>query len=116
MSNQIDNIGEDDTSGELRTKLLFNLLQVNSENPGKLISDYNNSDHPIIDAIDKSSKLADAINRLDNVPLVSPLLRHLNAKERNKIEQKEKDMLNVVDVAMIPEGKAQEEESSNKTT
>ncbi|WP_157664677.1 hypothetical protein [Vibrio alginolyticus] len=116
LSNQIDNIGEDDTSGELRTKLLFNLLQVNSENPGKLISDYNNSDHPIIDAIDKSSKLADAINRLDNVPLVSPLLRHLNAKERNKIEQKEKDMLNVVDVAMIPEGKAQEEESSNKTT
>ncbi|EIU6761168.1 hypothetical protein L5179_004016 [Vibrio parahaemolyticus] len=115
LSNQIDNIGEDDTSGELRTKLLFNLLQVNSENPGKLISDYNNSDHPIIDAIDKSSKLADAINRLDNVPLVSPLLRHLNAKERNKIEQKEKDMLNVVDVAMTTESKAQDEEALNKT-
>ncbi|EHR6436386.1 hypothetical protein KUK81_003601 [Vibrio parahaemolyticus] len=115
LSNQIDNIGEDDTSGELRTKLLFNLLQVNSENPGKLISDYNNSDHPIIDAIDKSSKLADAINRLDNVPLVSPLLRHLNAKERNKIEQKEKDMLNVVDVAMTTESKAQGEEALNKT-
>ncbi|MDC5707325.1 hypothetical protein OPW41_21130 [Vibrio europaeus] len=98
LSNQINNIGEDDTSGELRTKLLFNLLQVNSENPGKLISDYNNSDHPIIDAIDKSSKLADAINRLDNVPLVSPLLKHLNAKEKTKLEQRERDMLAVVDV------------------
>ncbi|MCG7491707.1 hypothetical protein MHN79_19700 [Vibrio sp. Of14-4] len=115
LSNQIDTIGEDNTSGELRTKLLFNLLQVNSENPGKLISDYNNSDHPIIDAIDKSSKLADAINRLDNVPLVSPLLRHLNAKERHKIEQKEKDMLNVVDVATNPEGESKEEEPSTKT-
>ncbi|MDF9401349.1 hypothetical protein [Vibrio sp. 1180_3] len=115
LSNQIDTIGEDDTSGELRTKLLFNLLQVNSENPGKLISDYNNSDHPIIDAIDKSSKLADAINRLDNVPLVSPLLRHLNAKERNKIEQKEKDMLNVVDVATTPEVNSKEEEPTTKT-
>ncbi|MFN1647606.1 hypothetical protein [Vibrio rotiferianus] len=115
LSNQIDNIGEDDVSGELRTKLLFNLLQVNSENPGKLISDYNNSDHPIIDAIDKSSKLADAINRLDNVPLVSPLLRHLNAKERNKIEQKEKDMLSALDVATTPENNLKEEESSTKT-
>ncbi|TOM57709.1 hypothetical protein, partial [Vibrio parahaemolyticus] len=64
---------------------------------------------------DKSSKLADAINRLDNVPLVSPLLRHLNAKERSKIEQKEKDMLNVVDVVMTPESKTQDEESANKT-
>ncbi|CAI2304434.1 hypothetical protein [Vibrio parahaemolyticus] len=115
LSNQISNIGEDDINNELRTKLLFNLLQVNSENPGKLISDYNKSDHPIIDAIDKSSKLADAINRLDNVPLVSPLLRHLNAKERSKIEQKEKDMLNVVDVVMTPESKTQDEESANKT-
>ncbi|MHA2801377.1 hypothetical protein [Vibrio campbellii] len=115
LSNQIDTIGEDDTSGELRTKLLFNLLQVNSENPGKLISDYNNSDHPIIDAIDKSSKLADAINRLDNVPLVSPLLRHLNAKERNKIEKKEKDMLDVVDVATTPEVNSKEEEPTTKT-
>ncbi|MGR5096804.1 hypothetical protein ACPV5O_24430 [Vibrio maritimus] len=88
LSTQISKIGEDDSSGELRTRLLFNLLQVNSENPGKLISDYNNSDHPIIDAIDKSSKLADAINKLDNVPLVSHLLKHLNAKAQAKVEQK----------------------------
>ncbi|MGS4883005.1 hypothetical protein [Photobacterium damselae] len=98
LSNQIEKIGEDDTNGELRTKLLFNLLQVNSENPGKLISDYNNSDHPIIDAINKSSKLADAINRLDNIPLVSPLLKHLNAKEQSKLNQQSADMANVIDV------------------
>ncbi|WP_050926416.1 MULTISPECIES: hypothetical protein [Vibrio harveyi group] len=103
LSNQIENIGEDDTSGELRTKLLFNLLQVNSENPGKLISDYNKSDHPIIDAIDKSSKLADAINKLDNVPLVSQLLKHLNAKERSKLNQQSKDMADVIDVELNPQ-------------
>ncbi|WP_170964616.1 hypothetical protein, partial [Vibrio sp. F13] len=85
LSTQISKIGEDESSGELRTRLLFNLLQVNSENPGKLISDYNNSDHPIIDAIDKSSKLADAINKLDNVPLVGNLLKHLNAKAQAKV-------------------------------
>ncbi|EGQ9150577.1 hypothetical protein MW374_003959 [Vibrio parahaemolyticus] len=115
LSNQISNIGEDDINNELRTKLLFNLLQVNSENPGKLISDYNKSDHPIIDAIEKSSKLADAINRLDNVPLVSPLLKHLNAKERAKLEQKERDMKNVVDVAMTSDSKSVEQEQLDKT-
>lgn len=97
LSTQISKIGEDESSGELRTRLLFNLLQVNSENPGKLISDYNNSDHPIIDAIDKSSKLADAINKLDNVPLVGNLLKHLNAKAQAKVEQKADDARVVLD-------------------
>lgn len=91
LSTQISSIGEDDTSGELRTRLLFNLLQVNSENPGKLISDYNNSDHPIIDAIDKSSKLADSIKKLDNVPVVSQLLKHLSAREQAKVDEKIKE-------------------------
>ncbi|MDH5928939.1 hypothetical protein AB4179_19480 [Vibrio lentus] len=97
LSTQISKIGEDESSGELRTRLLFNLLQVNSENPGKLISDYNNSDHPIIDAIDKSSKLADAINKLDNVPLVGNLLKHLNAKAQAKVEQKADEARVVLD-------------------
>ena len=34
-------------------------LEVNSKNPGKLISDYNKSDHPLMDVLDldKSIKL-----------------------------------------------------------
>ncbi|MEZ8128833.1 hypothetical protein [Enterovibrio norvegicus] len=86
LSTQISNIGKDAASGELRIKLLFNLLNVNSENPGKLISDYNNSDHPILDAIDKSSKLTDAIGKLSNVPMINQLLTHLNEKEKEKID------------------------------
>ncbi|WP_419237622.1 hypothetical protein ACN08P_08130 [Photobacterium leiognathi subsp. mandapamensis] len=97
LSNQISNIGESDINSELRTKLLFNLLQVNSENPGKLISDYNKSDHPIIDAIDKSSKLTDAINRLDNIPLINPLLKHISIKEKSKMDKKSKEILNVIE-------------------
>ncbi|MFA0000100.1 hypothetical protein [Vibrio tasmaniensis] len=115
LSNQIAQIGESDSNGELRTKLLYNLLQVNSENPGKLISDYNNSDHPIIDAIDKSSKLADALNKLDNVPLISPLLKHLNAKEQAKLEKKAQDMSNVVDVE-IEQASESKEPSLGKAT
>lgn len=105
LSTQIASIGEDSASGELRTKLLFNLLQVNSENPGKLISDYNNSDHPIIDAIDKSSKLTDAINKLDNVPLVGQLLKHMNAREKAKLAKQNEEIQKVM--------KAQLEEPSD---
>lgn len=92
LSTQISNIGEDDTSGELRTRLLFNLLQVNSENPGKLISDYNNSDHPILDAIDKSSKFTDALGKLESIPVLSQLLSHLNAREKAKLEAQAKSV------------------------
>ncbi|EGR2251737.1 hypothetical protein DZF84_09170 [Vibrio parahaemolyticus] len=88
LSTQISSIGKDAASEELRTKLLFNLLNVNSENPGKLISDYNNSDHPILDAIDKSSKLTDALGKLGNVPMLSQLLNHLNARERDRLATK----------------------------
>ncbi len=98
LSNQISQIGENDTNNELRTKLLFNLLQVNSENPGKLISDYNKTDHPILDAIDKSSKFSDALNRLDNIPILTPLLKHLDAKERSKLEKSASDVQRTLDI------------------
>jgi len=98
LSTQISNIGEDDTSGELRSRLLFNLLHVNSENPGKLISDYNTSDHPIIDVIDKSSKLADSIDRLDNVPILGKIMKHLDEKNKIKLKEKAKAIEETVSV------------------
>jgi hypothetical protein len=45
LATQIEELGDSETSNELRVKLLFNLLHVNSENPGKLISDYKTTDH-----------------------------------------------------------------------
>ncbi|ENM5907316.1 hypothetical protein LPR20_003479 [Vibrio mimicus] len=100
LSTQIANIGEDDASSELKTRLLHNLLQVNSENPGKLISDYRNTDHPILDAIDKSSKLTDAIDKLENIPLISTLLKHISAKEKAKFVKNKDEIEATLDVAL----------------
>ncbi|MEZ8404726.1 hypothetical protein CWO23_19145 [Vibrio splendidus] len=109
LSKQIENLGEDSSNEELRVKLLYNLLQVNSENPGKLISDYNHSDHPILDAIDKSSKLAEAINKLENVPLISPLLKHINAREQAKVEKSKEDICTALETQINePEEKKKE--------
>lgn len=69
LSNQIDNLpNQNNIKEELRVKLLFNILQVSAENPGKLITDYNKSDHPIFDVIQKSSQLSESIESLSKIP------------------------------------------------
>ncbi|MGJ8680820.1 hypothetical protein [Paraglaciecola sp.] len=99
LSNQINEMTDDDNSNELRVKLLFNLLHVNSENPGKLISDYDTTDHPLIDALDKSVKLADSVDKLKNIPGFSTLTSKL-AKQRKDIiddvDKKSSEVLNEV--------------------
>lgn len=51
LSKQIADIKDNKVSAELKSKLLHNILEISSENPGKLISDYNNSDHPIVERV-----------------------------------------------------------------
>lgn len=83
LSNQINSISNDDgMSDELRVKLLLNILQVSAENPGKLISDYNNSDHPLMEALENSEKLGSSIDRLENLPGFSALVARLSSKSK----------------------------------
>lgn len=91
LSHQIDNIEDEDLSSDLKIKLLYNILSVSSENPGKLISDYNKSDHPLMDALDKSASLADAVEKLENIPGLSKIARILDRRARKLLkEQAEK--------------------------
>jgi hypothetical protein len=82
LSGQIEKLGDGDISSELQVKLLFNLLHVNSENPGKLISDYKTTDHPLFDALDKSVKLSDAVEKLKNIPGFSKLASKLDEQSK----------------------------------
>ncbi len=56
LSKQIENIEDSDISEELRIKLLNSFLNVTSENPGKLIKDYQKSDNPIMNFFDRDKK------------------------------------------------------------
>ena len=51
LSTQIEAIKDKEENAELKTILLRNILLVNVENPGKLISDYNQSDHPVLEKL-----------------------------------------------------------------
>ncbi|HRB71188.1 MAG TPA: hypothetical protein PK776_05005 [Flavobacterium sp.] len=87
LSKQIQNIEEDNISKELRIKLLQDFLQMYSENPGKLISDYNNSDHPIMELLENSNKLDKTISKLENIPGLNKVANLLEKKSEKKLGQ-----------------------------
>lgn len=94
LSNQIESLTENTSvRDDLRTKLLFNLLQVSSENPGKLITDYDKSDHPLMEAMEHSSKLAGSVESLSRLPGFSSLANRL-AKKSERILNEEAKKVN----------------------
>lgn len=87
LSRQIEAIEDREIANDLRNKLLYNLLEISSENPGKLITDYNKSDHPLMDALDKSVKLTDAVQKLARIPGFNKLANKLSAQSETIIEE-----------------------------
>lgn len=89
LSTQISNVNDKGISEELKIQLLYNIVSANTENPGKLISDYNKSDHPLMDALDKSTQMADAVGKLAKIPGFSALAKKLDLKANQIIDIQE---------------------------
>ena len=87
LSKQIQNIEENEISKELRIKLLQDFLQMYSENPGKLISDYNKSDHPIMELLESSNKFDKTIQKVKKIPGLNKFAEILEKKSEIKFEQ-----------------------------
>lgn len=112
ISNQIDTLNSGDgIREELRTRLLFNLLQVSAENPGKLITDYNKTDHPLMSVLDNSKRLSDSMEALSKIPGLEAITKGLAARAAKKFEETAKDVGNGIDANTILEDK---EESDDK--
>jgi chromosome segregation ATPase len=111
LSSQIESIRDSDMSSELRIKLLSNILDVSSENPGKLISDYNKSDHPLMDALEKSSKLTEAVDNLSKIPGLKKLVTFLDKKSDEILARETKKIDTSLD-AFIDSKTASDERSS----
>lgn len=95
LSTQIESLSvNDNIRDELRVKLLFNLLQVSSENPGKLITDYQTSDHPLMEALENSIKLSSSIDKLNKIPGFSAIAKKLSTKRDNNINKACEDVEN----------------------
>ena len=98
LSNQIETLPHQSAvKEELRTRLLFNVLQVSAENPGKLITDYNKADHPIMEALENSGKLANSMDALAKLPGFSSIAKKIvERSERIISAQVEKGLLDQV--------------------
>lgn len=114
LSKQIEELEDDTVSTELREKLLFNLLSVNAENPGKLISDYKTTDHPLMDALDKSMKLNDSIEKLKNIPGFSKLVTKLDRENKNIIASANKKSENGLNGS--PKSESEDFSSTSQST
>lgn len=91
LSKQIENIKDEKIAKDLKSRLLYSVVSMNSQNPGKLIKGYNKPDHPIMDIINNSVKLSESIQNLAQMPLIgrfcSPIV---NAIEKQKTIQANK--------------------------
>lgn len=113
LSNQIETLPHQSVvKEELRTQLLFNVLQVSAENPGKLITDYNKADHPIMEALENSGKLSDSMDALAKIPGFSSIAKKLAERsERIMSAQVEKVEKGLLDQVAINTPKAEESSS-----
>lgn len=106
LSNQIDSLPhEGAVKDDLRTRLLFNVLQVSSENPGKLITDYNKTDHPLMDVLEKSAKLSESVDALSKIPGLSALTKRLVSKRETLLRDQAAKIENGFSVSDGAEGK-----------
>jgi uncharacterized coiled-coil DUF342 family protein len=87
LSKQIENLEEEDLSNDLKINLLQNFMHMYSENPGKLISDYNKSDHPLMEMLENSNKLENSIERLKKIPGMEKVVSLLERKSQQKMQQ-----------------------------
>lgn len=114
LSNQIDKTsGDSGIQNELRLKLLFNFMQVTAENPGKLISDYNSADHPVMDAIEKSAKLTDALERIARIPGFAPVAKRLAEKAEEVLDKNTKKVENGLNANEMLNKEHVKEEAAN---
>lgn len=93
LSTQIESLDNPEQSEELRFRLLSNFLQASSENPGKLISNYETSDHPVMEALEQSYKLQMTVDRVANIPGMGKFAAIIEKNSKKKIAKKE-DIIN----------------------
>lgn len=89
LAKQIESIGDSGQSAELRFRLLANFLMATSENPGKLISNYQASDHPVMEALEQSYKLQVAVDKLEGIPGLGKLAAKFEKKRVAKVKERE---------------------------
>lgn len=85
-------VGKLDDEENLKERLLFNIISTSAENPGKLIQGFNKPDYPMIEIIDKFTKLLKTAKSTDELQTIMEGIVSLGqniAGYENKISKSE---------------------------
>ena len=101
LEEQISGLENNETAMDLKVKLLYNLVSVSAENPGKLISNYNRADNPMVEFLDRSLAVSESLERLSNIPGISffakRILEKVKTKQNKIMEEACKDTEKLID-------------------
>jgi uncharacterized coiled-coil DUF342 family protein len=89
LHSQIEKLEETNTTRDLRTRLLYNIISVSAENPGKLIKDFESTDNPMLEVLDKSLLFTNSLRKIGDIPGLAKILHAVEQKEnfqKNKID------------------------------
>lgn len=115
LSRQIHDLEQDNISKELKLKLLQDFLQMYSENPGKLISDYNKSDHPVMELLENANKLDRTILKVQRFPGINKVAEIFEKKSERKIKQVADGIERIIDKKMAISEDADDSENEDIT-
>ena len=92
LAKQIDQLDiSSENYNELRSKLLYNIIEMSSHNPGQLIKGFEHTDHPLIEVLNKITQSEESIDKLQNMPGFSVIMNKLqNRMDKKKIETDKK--------------------------
>lgn len=86
LAKQIDQLDlSNENYNELRAKLLYNIIEMTSHNPGQLIKGFEHTDHPLIEVLNKITQSEESLNKLQNIPGISIIIDRLQSRiDKNK--------------------------------
>lgn len=99
LEKQIKSLDNNDNILNLKAKLLHNMVSASAENPGKLITDYNRTDNPIFEILDRSVALSETFDKLKNIPGFAKIASYYKSQEKSEKEIANKKVENGIGVA-----------------
>lgn len=99
LEKQIKSLDHNDNILNLKAKLLHNMVSASAENPGKLITDYNRTDNPIFEILDRSAALSETFDKLKNIPGFGKIASYYKSQEQAEKEIANKKVENGIGVA-----------------
>ncbi len=103
LSTQIASMDDDELAKDLRTRLLYNMVSLSAENPGSLIPDFNESDNPLFEALNKSLSLGQSLEKISAIPGIQLILKKVVNTQIEKQEKMVESVKKATEVNVVPE-------------